>query len=43
MFPVFDRLGAVHEALHSELRLLVVRQRLFDELAGLQASGFSGF
>ncbi|KAL6763122.1 hypothetical protein V8C86DRAFT_2507729 [Haematococcus lacustris] len=35
VFPMFDRLGALHQALMEELRLLVVRQRLADDLASL--------
>eukprot|EP00798_Chlamydomonas_sp_ICE-L_P022971 gene22971-30160_t len=32
IYPLFDRLGLLHAALNDELRLMVVRQRLFDEL-----------
>ncbi|KAG2452258.1 hypothetical protein HYH02_003282 [Chlamydomonas schloesseri] len=35
VYPLFDRLGALHAGLHQELRLLVVRQRLYDELTEL--------
>ncbi len=35
VFPVFEQLGVVHAALGQELRLLVVRQRLFDTLEAL--------
>ncbi|KAG2427493.1 hypothetical protein HXX76_012426 [Chlamydomonas incerta] len=37
VYPLFDRLGALHAGLHQELRLLVVRQRLYDELTELAA------
>ncbi|PNW84338.1 hypothetical protein CHLRE_04g230340v5 [Chlamydomonas reinhardtii] len=37
VYPLFDRLGALHAGLHQELRLLVVRQRLYDELGELSA------
>ncbi|GFR41820.1 hypothetical protein Agub_g2592 [Astrephomene gubernaculifera] len=37
VYPLFDRLGALHTGLHQELRMLVVRQRLYDELSGLSA------
>ncbi|EFJ47078.1 hypothetical protein VOLCADRAFT_105292 [Volvox carteri f. nagariensis] len=35
VYPLFDRLGALHTGLHQELRMLVVRQRLYDELSEL--------
>ncbi|KAG2482843.1 hypothetical protein HYH03_018280 [Edaphochlamys debaryana] len=37
VYPLFDRLGALHTGLHQELRMLVVRQRLYDELSELSA------
>ncbi|GLI70957.1 hypothetical protein VaNZ11_016056 [Volvox africanus] len=37
VYPLFDRLGALHTGLHQELRMLVVRQRLYDELTELSA------
>ncbi|GLC52820.1 hypothetical protein PLESTB_000672100 [Pleodorina starrii] len=35
VYPLFDRLGALHTGLHQELRMLVVRQRLYDALSEL--------
>lgn len=35
VFPLFNQLGALHMAITEELRLLVVRQRLYD---GLEAA-----
>ena len=35
IYPLFDRLGALHIALTEELRLLVVRQRLYEQATGL--------
>ncbi|PNH03823.1 hypothetical protein TSOC_010090, partial [Tetrabaena socialis] len=35
VYPMFDRLGALHAGLHQELRMLVVRQRLYEELTEL--------
>ena len=40
IYPLFDRLGALQTALVEELRLLVVRQRLYEEAAGM-LGGFS--
>lgn len=36
VYPLLDRLGTIHGSLHEELRILVVRQRLADELDSLQ-------
>ena len=41
IYPHFDRLGEIHMLLSQELRLLVVRQRLFDELRELQVGGYT--
>jgi hypothetical protein len=32
VFPLFNQLGALHKAITEELRLLVVRQRLYEDL-----------
>jgi hypothetical protein len=37
VMPCFERMGAIHKALCEEARMLVVRQRLADELQGLAA------
>ncbi|MEW5313117.1 MAG: hypothetical protein WDW38_004708 [Sanguina aurantia] len=36
VYPLLDRLGTIHGSLHEELRILVVRQRLADQLDALQ-------
>lgn len=43
VFPLFNRLGALHMAMAEELRVLVVRQRLYEDLekARSQAVGVS--
>ncbi len=35
VYPLFDRLGSLHTSLSEELRLLVVRQRLYEEAVGM--------
>lgn len=35
VYPMFDRLGSLHGSLREELRLLVVRQRLFEHAVGM--------
>jgi len=36
VFPLFDRLGALHLAISEELRLLVVRHRLYEDMEGMR-------
>lgn len=40
IYPLFDQLGMMYQALQEEVRLMVVRRRLFDELVGL-TGGFA--
>jgi hypothetical protein len=32
VLPIMDRAGAIHDAMLGELRLLVVRQRVYDAI-----------
>jgi hypothetical protein len=42
--PLFEALGSTHDALVEEQRMLVLRQRIFDNLeAELKAAGFWGW